>query len=258
MTPYLIVGNWKMNRAASEAPSLVTRLLELVPAQLSVEVVLAPPFTSIPVVAQLLAAANHRLSLGAQNVFWEDRGAYTGEVSVPMLADLGCRYVILGHSERRHLLGEQDEAVNKKVKAVLRHGLFPILCVGETLAERQRGQTEAVIRRQLDAGLDGIAGQDIKTLTVAYEPVWAIGTGQAASVEQAAEVHRQIRSVIGVIGGKTARGAESLRILYGGSVTAQNIGDLLSSREIDGALVGGACLDPEVFAKIIQIAAEKG
>jgi len=253
MTPYLIAGNWKMNRTASDAPSLVTRLLELIPAQPSVDVVLAPPFTSIPVVAQLLAATNHRLSLGAQNVFWEDRGAYTGEVSVPMLADLGCRYVILGHSERRHVLGEQDEAVNKKVKAVLRHGLFPILCVGETLAERQRGQTVEVIRRQLDAGLDGIAGQNFTTLTVAYEPVWAIGTGQAASVEQAAEVHRQIRSAVG---GK-APGAESIRILYGGSVTAQNIGDFLSSREIDGALVGGACLDPEGFAKIIQVAAEK-
>ena len=257
MARYLIVGNWKMNRTASEAPSLVTRLLDLLPAQLSAEVVLTPPFTSIPVVAQFLSAANHRLSLGAQNVFWEDRGAYTGEVSVPMLADLGCRYVILGHSERRHVLGEQDEAVNKKVKAVLRHGLFPILCVGETLAERQRGQTEAVIRRQLDAGLDGIAWQDFKTLTVAYEPVWAIGTGQAASAEQAADVHRQIRSVIGAIGGMAAGGAESLRILYGGSVTAHNIGDFLSSREIDGALVGGACLDPEVFAKIINIAAEK-
>ena len=253
MARYLIVGNWKMNRTASEAPSLVTRLLDLLPVQLSAEVVLTPPFTSIPVVAQLLSAANHRLSLGAQNVFWEDRGAYTGEVSVPMLADLGCRYVILGHSERRHVLGEQDEAVNKKVKAVLRHGLFPILCVGETLAERKREQTEEVIRRQLDAGLDGVASQDMKTLTVAYEPVWAIGTGQAAGVEQAAEVHRQIRSVIG---GKAA-GAESLRILYGGSVTAQNIGDFLSSREIDGALVGGACLDPEVFAKIIRVAAEK-
>lgn len=253
MTPYLIAGNWKMNRTASDAPSLVTRLLELIPAQPSVDVVLAPPFTSIPVVAQLLAATNHRLSLGAQNVFWEDRGAYTGEVSVPMLADLGCRYVILGHSERRHVLGEQDEAVNKKVKAVLRHGLFPILCVGETLAERQRGQTVEVIRRQLDAGLDGIAGQNFTTLTVAYEPVWAIGTGQAASVEQAAEVHRQIRSAVG---GK-APGAESIRILYGGSVTAQNIGDFLSSREIDGALVGGACLDPEGFAKIIRVAAEK-
>ena len=254
MARYLIVGNWKMNRTASEAPSLVTRLLDLLPAQLSAEVVLTPPFTSIPVVAQFLSAANHRLSLGAQNVFWEDRGAYTGEVSVPMLADLGCRYVILGHSERRHVLGEQDEAVNKKVKAVLRHGLFPILCVGETLAERQREQTEEVIRRQLDAGLDGVAGQDMKTLTVAYEPVWAIGTGQAASVEQATEVHRQIRAVIGE---PAASSAESLRILYGGSVTAQNIGDFLSSREIDGALVGGACLDPEVFAKIIRVAAEK-
>jgi triosephosphate isomerase len=255
MAPYLIVGNWKMNRTASEAPSLVTRLLELVPAQLSVEVVVAPPFTTIPVLAQLLTSANHRLSLGAQNVFWEDRGAYTGEVSVPMLADLGCRYVILGHSERRHLLGEQDEAVNKKVKAVLRHGLFPILCVGETLAERQGGQTEEIIRRQFDAGLDGVSGHDLKTLTVAYEPVWAIGTGQAASVEQAAEVHRQIRSLIAERG---MNGAESIRILYGGSVTAQNIRDFLSSREIDGALVGGACLDPEVFAKMIRIAEEKG
>jgi triosephosphate isomerase len=254
MAPYLIVGNWKMNRTASEAPALVTRLLEFLPAQPSVEVVLAPPFTSIPVVAQLLAATNHRLSLGAQNVFWEDRGAYTGEISAPMLADLGCRYVILGHSERRHLLGEQDEAVNKKVKAVLRQGLTPILCVGETLVERQQGQTEKVIRRQIDAGLEGVAGQGMKTLAIAYEPVWAIGTGQAASVEQAAEVHWQIRSLIG---GRAAGGAESLRILYGGSVTAHNIGDLLSSREINGALVGGACLDPEAFAKIIRIATEK-
>ena len=255
MTPYLIVGNWKMNRTASEAPPLVTRLLELLPAHPSVEIVLAPPFTSIPIVAQLLAAASHRLSLGAQDVFWEDRGPYTGEISVPMLADLGCRFVILGHSERRHILGEQDDAVNKKVKAVLRHGLTPILCVGETLSERQQGQTSEVIRRQIDAGLEGVAGQDMKSLSVAYEPVWAIGTGQAASVEQAAEVHREIRSLIG--GRMGATGSESSRILYGGSVTAHNIGDFLSSREINGALVGGACLDPEAFAKMIKITVER-
>ena len=159
---------------------------------------------------------------------------------------------VTGKDVKDRSLSAADLAPGTILRAY-RHGLFPILCVGETLAERKREQTEEVIRRQLDAGLDGVASQDMKTLTVAYEPVWAIGTGQAAGVEQAAEVHRQIRSVIG---GKAA-GAESLRILYGGSVTAQNIGDFLSSREIDGALVGGACLDPEVFAKIIRVAAEK-
>ncbi len=241
-----------MNKTASEAVTLVEQFLARAPKTSRVDTVLAPPFTALAAVAAILAPRAPHLSLGAQDVFWEDRGAYTGEISAPMLADLGCRYVLVGHSERRHLFGESDEAVAKKVQALLRHGLQPILCVGETRQERQRKETERVVTRQILNGLAGLSADQMARLTIAYEPVWAIGTGEAATPEQAATVHRQIRSVLA--GEWSPACAAAVRILYGGSVTATNVGEFLASPEVNGALVGGACLDPAAFATIVSIA----
>ncbi len=252
MRHFLIAGNWKMNKTASEGVSLVESLLALASPSSSVEVVLAPPFTAIPAVAHVLSGQAGRFALAAQNVFWEERGAFTGEISPAMLADLGCRYVIVGHSERRHLLGETDDMVNKKVHALLRHGLRPILCVGETKAERQQGRTHAVVARHVTQGLDRVSAEQMKLVTLAYEPVWAIGTGDAATPDQAAEVHRHIRALVASHWSTSI--STELRILYGGSVTAGNVAQYLASPEVNGALVGGACLDADGFAKIIRIA----
>jgi triosephosphate isomerase len=232
----LIVGNWKMNKTASEAAAFIRDLRERVPASPHAEVVLAPPFTAIESARNALGPSSY-FSLGAQNVHWETYGAFTGEVSAPMLRDLGCRYVIVGHSERRALFGERDEHIQMKVRAALRHGLSPILCVGESLVHRT---------------LEGLTTQDLATVTIAYEPVWAIGTGRAATTEQAVTVHRSIRLFMET--GWDSKTASAIRILYGGSVTPQNIESLLASDSIDGALVGGACLDPDSFATIIEFA----
>jgi triosephosphate isomerase len=186
---------------------------------------------------------------GAQNLYWETHGAFTGEVSAPMLCELGCHYVIVGHSERRTLFGERDEHVQKKVRSALRHGLSPILCVGESLTDREAGRTESVVTAQLGNSLTGLPTQDLATVTIAYEPVWAIGTGQAATTEQAVTVHRLFIET-----GWDSKTASAIRVLYGGSVTTQNIESLLASDAIDGALVGGACLDPDSFATIISFA----
>ncbi len=252
MRHFLIAGNWKMNKTAAEAVPLVEKFAALAGPSSRVDVVLAPPFTALPAVAHVLSTQAGRFALAAQNVFWEERGAFTGEISAPMLADLGCRYVIVGHSERRHLLGETDDMVNKKVHALLRHGLRPILCVGETKAERQQGQTHAIVARHVTQGLDRITVEQMKLVTLAYEPVWAIGTGDAATPDQATDVHRHIRRVVS--SQWNAAIATDLRILYGGSVTASNVSQFLTSPEVNGALVGGACLDPEGFAKIVAIA----
>jgi triosephosphate isomerase len=242
-----------MHKTGSEATVFVRRLAELVPAAGRAEVVLAPPYTALHAAAH--AAALTSFALAAQNLFWEDQGAYTGEVSAPMLKDLGCRYVILGHSERRTLFGERDEAINRKVRAALRHGLRPILCLGETLPERDGGRTESVVTGQLQKGLDGVPKEEILQVAIAYEPVWAIGTGRAASPSQAMDVHATLRSLLA--GGWGAEAGEQVRILYGGSVTPDNAPEFLASSGIDGALVGGACLDPQSFARIIA-AAEAG
>ena len=241
-----------MNKTATEAVDLVRQFSAAAPKTTRVDVVMAPPFTALASVAQTLATLQSTVMLGAQNVFWEDRGAFTGEISAPMLQDLGCRYVIVGHSERRHLLGETDEVINKKVHALLRHGLTPIFCVGETREERQRGSTDGVIARQLAQGLRGVPAEQWPQLRLAYEPVWAIGTGEAATPEQAAAVHHHIRQVIA--SAWNAHCAAEVPILYGGSVTAANIAQFLAVPDINGGLVGGACLDPAAFAKIVMIA----
>lgn len=246
----LIVGNWKMNKTAGEAGAFV-RTLALSAAEVEpIEVVLAPPFPALAAVRQALPEGSP-LQLGAQNLFWEDQGAYTGEVSAPMLVDLGCRYVIVGHSERRQLFGETDEAVNKKVRAALRHGLTPILCLGERPTDREAGRTEPVVAAQLRQGLAGLSKEDARKVVLAYEPVWAIGTGKAATPDQAAAVHRLCRALLAE--GWGAEAAEAVRILYGGSVTPDNIAGFLAAPAVDGALVGGACLDGQSFARIIAV-----
>ena len=247
----LIIGNWKMNKTASEAAAFIRDLRERVAASPNADVVLAPPFTALESARNALGPSSW-ISLGAQNLHWEQYGAFTGEVSAPMLRDLGCRYVIVGHSERRTLFGERDENIQKKVRAALRHGLSPILCVGESLEEREAGRTESVVTAQLNGSLAGLTTRDLATVTIAYEPVWAIGTGRAATTEQAVTVHRSIRLFMET--GWDSKTASAIRILYGGSVTPQNIEPLLASDAIDGALVGGACLHPGSFATIISIA----
>ncbi|MDR4479328.1 MAG: triose-phosphate isomerase [Nitrospira sp.] len=251
MRTRFIVGNWKMNKTASEAVAFVRELTRQVTDCTGIHVGLTPPFTALHAVRETLGPASTFL-LGAQNLYWEDKGAFTGEISGAMLKDLGCQFVLVGHSERRQQFGDQDAWTHKKVLAALRHGLQPILCVGETLQERDSGQTDVVIQRQLRAGLAGIDTPALAAVTIAYEPVWAIGTGRAASTEQAVPVHRMIRHTITELGGSDT--GRRVRILYGGSVTQKNIADFLVSEEIDGALVGGACLDPISFATLIQVA----
>jgi triosephosphate isomerase len=242
----LIVGNWKMHKTTAEAAAYVRRLAQLVRRPSDVEIVLAPPFTALSVATLPIA---RRFIFAGQDLHWEDAGAYTGEISAPMLRALGCRYVIVGHSERRRLFGEDDAAINKKVLAALRHGLQPILCVGESLAERRRGRTSRVVLGQLRDGLRGVSREIGARIAIAYEPVWAIGTGHAASPAQIDDVHRAIRTALARAWGRDT--ADHLRILYGGSVNPDNIAAFLGSSEVDGTLVGGACLDPRSFARII-------
>ena len=246
-----IVGNWKMNKTPSEAEALVSQLLTETPAAPKAQVILAPPFTALHSIRKALPPS-HPFQLAGQNIHWEDQGAFTGEISAPMLLDLGCTAVILGHSERRQYFGEHDPAINKKVHAAVRHGLTPILCVGESLAEREQGNTHHVVTHQLQMGLEGLTKEAIKTVCIAYEPVWAIGTGKAATVSQAVEVHQILRKSVAQTWGEDI--SQGMKILYGGSVTPKNAQELLSSEEIDGALVGGACLIPEAFATIIRLA----
>jgi triosephosphate isomerase len=252
--PRLIVGNWKMHKTISEAQDLVDQLLQLAGDNLEqgVSAVLAPPVTALYTVAQAIKGRPYLL--GAQNLHWEDRGAFTGEISGPMLRDVGCRYVLVGHSERRRYFGESDSIVQKKAAAALRHELRPILCVGETWDHRQSGSMESVLSLQLTEGLGSIEKQHARSVAIAYEPVWAIGSGRAATPEQAAEAHRFIRIKLLALWGDDA--ASHVPILYGGSVVPENISDLLKIPDVDGALVGGACLDPVQFAKILHIATD--
>ena len=251
----LIVGNWKMNKTASEAAAFVSELVKRLPASSSVELVVAPPFTALESVRAALGPSSP-IQLSAQNLFWEDQGAYTGEVSAPMLRDLGCRYVILGHSERRTHFGEQDEGIHKKIHAALAHGLRPILCVGESLAQRESGKTNGTLTQQLKGSLAGLAPQTMAAIAIAYEPVWAIGTGRAATTDQAVAAHRTIREFLASTWSSAT--ANATRIVYGGSVTPQNIESLLQSEQIDGALIGGACLQIDSFATIASVAGSIG
>ena len=243
-----IAGNWKMNKTVEEALDLARQLKAAIAGIEGVEVAIAPPFTALYPVHKELQGSPIRLA--AQNLFWEEKGAYTGEVSPPMVKEVGCQYVIIGHSERRQFFGETDETVNRRIKAVLGQGLKPIFCIGETLTEREEGKTFSVIQRQLEGGLRDLQEKEMTGIVVAYEPVWAIGTGKTATPQQAEEVHRFIRERLeGVYSERLAGG---VRIQYGGSVTPDNIKGLMDQTNIDGALVGGASLKSETFSKIVR------
>lgn len=237
-----------MHKTVKEAVSLVRELAELTGDVVGTEVVVCPPFTALDAVIEAVKGTN--ILVGAQNMHWEAQGAFTGEVSPVMLREMGCRYVILGHSERREYFGETDENVNKKVKAAYQYGLLPIVCVGEKLEQREQGVTRDVVRTQVEKGLAGLAKEQVTTLVVAYEPVWAIGTGKTASDEDAQQVIGFVRSVIAGMYGDDA--AEKVRIQYGGSVKPDNISGLMKMKDIDGALVGGASLDAGNFAAIVK------
>jgi len=244
----LIAGNWKMYKTTPEAVATARQLVALTADSADVDIMIAPVFTALDPVSQVVR--NSRVALGAQNLYWEKEGAYTGEISADMLVAAGCRYVIIGHSERRQYFGETDETVNKKIRAAIDAALIPVFCVGETEAEREAGQTFSVLDKQVKIGLDGYFAKDLGTLVIAYEPVWAIGTGKTATKEQAQEVHAYIRSLIGRNLDQAL--AQSVRILYGGSVKPDNIAQLMQMPDIDGALVGGASLDAESFSKIVK------
>lgn len=244
----IIAGNWKMHKTIGETIELVSSLKETVGFLDSVEVVVCPPFTALAKAVE--TAVGSAIAVGAQNMYWEDQGAFTGEVAPGMLKEVGCKYVILGHSERRQFFGETDETVNRKVKMAFRHGLIPIVCVGESLAERESGRTDAVVRTQTENSLAGLAADQVGSLVVAYEPVWAIGTGRTASKEDAQQVIGLIRRVLAEMYGGQA--ADAVRIQYGGSVKPENIAELMAQPDIDGALVGGASLQADSFTGIVK------
>ena len=244
----IIAGNWKLNNTVSESVSLTTALKPLVAGCTGVEIIVAPPFTALASVSSAIAGSN--IQLAAQDVYWEDSGAFTGEVSAPMLKDVGCDYVIIGHSERRQYFGETNESVNQKVKAALAHGLKPIICVGEQLEERETGQTETIIESHVTGGIAGLSESDLLSCVIAYEPVWAIGTGKTATPDQAQEVHNFIRGLL--TSAYSTEVASQIRIQYGGSVKPENASELMAQPDVDGALVGGASLEAESFAQIVK------
>ncbi len=248
----IMAGNWKMHHNHLEAIQVVQKLSYRLSSEdyERCEVVVCPSFTSLRSIQTVIEADNLPIGLGAQNVYWEEKGAYTGEVSPLMLAKLAVSYVIVGHSERREILGETDEMVNKKVKAVVAHGMTPIMCVGETLEEREAGETAAKVSRQVQGGLDGIDSKQVAAMVIAYEPIWAIGTGRNATPEDANETIGTIRSMLAGLAGEAA--AASIRIQYGGSVKPGNIATIMAQPEIDGALVGGASLEADDFAQIVR------
>jgi triosephosphate isomerase len=246
----LVAGNWKMNKTAAEARDLVSAMSARLGAISNVEKVLCPPFLAIPAVASMLEGSE--IGVGAQDLHWEEKGAFTGEVSPGMVKEF-CRYVIIGHSERRAYFGETDETVNRKLHAAMKIGLTPIVCVGETLAQYESGTTAEVVRRQISVGLAGIDSATAAKIVVAYEPIWAIGTGKASSGENANHVHKDvIRPALSDLYG--AANAQAIRILYGGSVTAANAAEFFAYPDIDGALVGGASLKPDEFVAITKAA----
>lgn len=251
MRKQVIAGNWKMNKNLTEAVELVSGLkVKLSGKKYTCDVIICPPFTNLETVSSLTKDTD--LQLGAQNMCFQDKGAFTGEISADMLKSVGCAYVILGHSERRTIFKETDEVINKKMKQALSNGLKPIFCIGETLEEREQNITIDVVKRQVTEGLKDISAEEMKNIILAYEPVWAIGTGKTASPEQAQEVHAEIRKLVAEL--YTKEVADALVIQYGGSVKANNAEELLSQPDIDGALVGGACLTAEDFAAIIEAA----
>ena len=249
----IVAGNRKCHKTAKEAVELITQLCAVLDGRQAVDVVVCPPYTALAAVHEPLRGSP--IALGAQDVFWESEGAFTGEVSAPMLVDAECRYVIIGHSERRQRFGETDESVRSKLIAALQHALVPIVCVGETLQQRQAQQTVEVVRRQLDGALRELTAGQLAGCVIAYEPVWAIGTGRNATPEQAQEMHASIREHLRARW--SADAAQAVRIQYGGSVTAANAAELLQQPDLDGALVGGASLSADSFAAIVKAAGQQ-
>jgi triosephosphate isomerase (TIM) len=248
MRKKLMAANWKMYKTPDQTRDFFRDFLPLVEKHDRDEIAVCPPFVNVP--AAVEAARGSNVAIGAQNMYWEKEGAFTGEISTGMLLSVGCTHVIIGHSERRQYFGETDDTVNLKLKAALEAGLVPIVCVGEVLEEREAGLTEDVLRRQCLRAFHAISGKKAAKLVIAYEPVWAIGTGKTATPQLASEAHQVIRSEAGKALGEEL--AENLRILYGGSVKPENAKALMSEAEIDGALVGGASLDPKSFAAIVK------
>jgi triosephosphate isomerase len=244
----LIAGNWKMHKNVSESVQTAVRLKDLTRGVAGVEVMIAPTFPALFPVSEALRGS--LISVGAQNMHWEKEGAFTGEISAAMLVAAGCKYVIIGHSERRQYFGESDETVNKKIAAAVQTQLIPIMCIGESEKQREAGNTFSVLDKQIKMGLKGLFADALQNLVVAYEPIWAIGTGKTATREQAQEVHLFLRTKLSEMQGDSL--AKGVRILYGGSVKPQNIADLMAMPDIDGALVGGASLDAETFSKIVH------
>lgn len=239
-----MAANWKMNNTVGETLSFIEEFIPLVKDIADADMVIAPPFTSLWAASSALKNTNIQLS--AQDIFYEDKGAYTGEISPAMLADTGCAYAIIGHSERRQYFNETDDIVNKKIKAAKKHGLGVIFCIGESINEREAGKTFDVLNREINEGLNKVTADGI---VVAYEPIWAIGTGKTATPEQAQEAHKYIRERLADLYGDTAN---AIRILYGGSVTPENIDSLMTCEDVDGALVGGASLKADSFARIVK------
>ncbi|MGE5412203.1 MAG: triose-phosphate isomerase [Clostridiales bacterium] len=249
MRKKVIAGNWKMYNDIPASVNLISELKKSLSGQeIKADVIICPPFTSLDTAKTLIEGSV--IKLGAQNMYFEENGAYTGEISASMLKSAGCEYVILGHSERRTIFKENDQLINKKIKKALSSALKPIFCVGETLQERESGTTESVIKTQVTEGLSGISAEDLKKIIIAYEPVWAIGTGKTASPDQAQEVHKFIRTLVESLYSKEA--ADEIIIQYGGSVKPENASLLLSQPDVDGALVGGACLKADSFFSIIK------
>lgn len=264
----VVVANWKMHKTVGEAKAFVATFLPLVEGVKGCTIVLCPPFTALPVVGEMLKGTH--IALGAQDLFWREQGAFTGEISPIMLTDVGCTFVIIGHSERRGRFGkpepeledpqlrsifnETDASVNKKVHAALKHGLTPIICVGETLSEREQGHTDEVVRTQLRKALEGLTKEQVAQVVIAYEPVWAIGTGNVCDAKEANRVCGLIRSILSDLFGTEV--SEKVRIQYGGSITPENIPDLAAQEQIDGGLVGGASLKPDSFATIVKTVAQ--
>ena len=244
----IIAGNWKMNNTASAGTALVKELAPLVKDNASVDIVVCPTFTALSAVCEAVKGTN--VHVGAQNVHWEKSGAFTGEISAEMLKELGVEYVVIGHSERREMFGETDEYVNKRAKAALANGIVPIVCCGETLETREAGTTNAFVGAQIEAALDGLTAKEVAGLVIAYEPIWAIGTGKTATFEQAEEVCAHIREVVKAKFDATT--ADAVRIQYGGSVKPATIDGLMQKPNVDGALVGGASLKAEDFAAIVN------
>ncbi|MBV8878997.1 MAG: triose-phosphate isomerase [Planctomycetaceae bacterium] len=249
MRPPLIAGNWKMNGSLKEARDLASGLRQALGDNAGgPDVLVCPPFLALESVRQVLEGGP--IKLGAQDVHWEAKGAFTGELSTSMLKEVGVSAVLLGHSERRHVMGETNEMINKKAKACLAAGLLPILCIGELLEERNMGVTREVVERQISKGLEGLTPEDVAKCVLAYEPVWAIGTGKTATPRQAEEVHHYVRKLITQKSGEAV--GQGIRILYGGSVSPDNVKELMSEEDIDGALVGGASLKVDSFLKIVR------